>query len=288
MSQAYLEYRFEIDPRDPGTDILLAELSELPFESFEETEKGLNAYVRKSDWKENLVADLSLMQNPDFKVALEVREIPPVNWNEKWESHFEPIEIDGRCRVRAPFHPPKEVTYEIIIEPKMSFGTGHHETTHMMLEFLLERELEGKTVLDMGCGTAVLAILAGMKGAGEIDAIDIDPWSYTNAMENAERNGQERIGVYEGDSRVIPTKKYDLILANINRNVLLEDIPLYAEHLKDGGELILSGFYESDAAPIRDRCLEAGLIFGSGRSRNSWVALSCRKNAKTATETFRP
>ncbi len=277
MSHAYLECCFEIDPRDPGTDILLAELSDLPFESFEETEKGLNAYIRKADWKENLLAEVSLMHHPDFKVALEIREIAPENWNEKWESHFEPIEIDGRCRVRAPFHPSKKVTYEIIIEPKMSFGTGHHETTHMMLELLLERDLEGKTVLDMGCGTAVLAILAGMKGAGEIDAIDIDPWSYANALENAERNGQEGIRMYEGDSEVIPAQKYDLILANINRNVLLDDIPVYAEHLKDRGELLLSGFYESDMAIIRERCEETGLVFGSVRSRNSWAAVSCHK-----------
>ena len=277
MSHVYMECRFEVAPRDPGAEILLAELSDLPFESFEETEKGLNAYIRKSEWNENILSAVSLMQQPEFNVAVEVREVPPENWNEKWETHFDAIEIDGRCRVRAPFHPHKEATYEIIIEPKMSFGTGHHETTHMMLEFLLEREVKGKTVLDMGCGTAVLAILAGMKGAEEVDAIDIDPWSYANALENAELNGQERIRVYEGDSRVIPSKKYDLILANINRNVLLADIPLYADHLKNGGELLLSGFYESDVEVIRDQCREAGLEYQSKRVRNSWVALSCHK-----------
>jgi ribosomal protein L11 methyltransferase len=277
MSYAYVECSFAIVPRDPGADILLAELSDLPFESFEETEEGLKAYIRKSDWHEDLMGQVTLLHNPAFNISLDVREIPPENWNEKWETHFEPIEIGDRCRVRAPFHPEKEVTYDIIIEPKMSFGTGHHETTYMMLSLLLERSPEGKTVLDMGCGTAVLAILAAMKGAAEVDAVDIDPWSFVNALENTERNGQERIRVYEGDSGAIPSKKYDLILANINRNVLLADIPLYAEHLVEGGELLLSGFYESDVEVIRECCQTAGLVFTTRRIRNSWVALSFQK-----------
>lgn len=272
MSHVYIEYSFEVDPRDPGTDILLAELAELPFESFEETEAGLQAYIRKQDWHENLLKQISLLHSPDFAISYRFREIPPENWNEKWESHFDPIEVDGRCRVRAPFHDKKKTGYDIVIEPKMSFGTGHHETTHMMLEFVLDIPVEGKTVLDMGCGTAVLAILAAMKGAGEVDAIDIDPWSYLNALENAQRNGQDRIRIFEGDSDVIPNKQYDVILANINRNILLEDIPVYARHLKEGAALVLSGFYEVDLDVITSRCLNSGLQFVSKRSRNSWVA----------------
>ncbi len=280
MSHVYIEYRFEVSPREPGTEILLAELAELPFESFEETETGLKAYIRKTDWDKDLLENISLLKGSEFRITTELQEIQPENWNEKWETHFEPIEIDGRCRVRAPFHPKKEVAFDILIEPKMSFGTGHHETTHMMLEFLLDLELEGKTVLDMGCGTAVLAILAAMKGALEIDAIDIDPWSYENARENAVRNGQDRIRVYQGDSSVIPQKKYDLILANINRNVLIGDIPVYSGHLKAGGTLLLSGFYESDLELIRDRCLNSGLKWESGHTRNTWMAARFKKRIK--------
>ncbi len=272
MSHVYLEYSFEVDPAEPGREILLAELADLPFESFEETDTGLKAYVRKSDWREDLVEQITLLNNPAFQVTYGSREIPPENWNERWETHFDPIEIGQRCRVRAPFHQKKEVEYDILIEPKMSFGTGHHETTHMMLEFLLDMDVEGRTVLDMGCGTAVLAILAGMKGATEIDAIDIDPWSYLNAEENATRNGQERIRIYQGDATAIPQKEYDLILANINRNVLLEDIPVYARHLKAGGYLLLSGFYDSDSDLITRRCQEVDLRFEVRRERNTWVA----------------
>ncbi|NER10643.1 [LSU ribosomal protein L11P]-lysine N-methyltransferase [Muriicola jejuensis] len=273
MSHIYLEYSFEVDPVEPGREILLAELADLPFESFEETDQGLKGYVRKSEWHEDLIQTVELLRNPEFTVHYHFEEIPPENWNERWETHFEPIEIDDECRVRAPFHSRKEVKYDIVIEPKMSFGTGHHETTHMMLEFLLEMDLEETTVLDMGCGTAVLAILAGMKGAEEIDAIDIDPWSQLNAMENAARNGQEGIRVYQGDAKAIPQKEYDFILANINRNVLLEDLPVYSRHLKTGGYLLLSGFYDADSDLITRRCQEEGLRFETRRERNAWVAV---------------
>ncbi|GGD56200.1 50S ribosomal protein L11 methyltransferase [Muriicola marianensis] len=273
MSYPYLEYTFKVNPADPGRDILLAELSALPFESFEETENGLKAYVRKTDWREELLKEVHLLENPAFEVSYRWQEIPPENWNERWETHFEPIEIDERCRVRAPFHIQKDVQFDILIEPKMSFGTGHHATTHMMLEFLLDMDLAGKTVLDMGCGTAVLAILASMKGASEIDAVDIDPWSYENALENAEKNGQERIRVYQGDSSAIPQKKYDLILANINRNVLIDDIPVYVDHLEAGGCLLLSGFYDNDLKSITAHCNAHGLKLDNKKERNSWVAV---------------
>ena len=277
MSNAYLEYNFEIVPRDPGTEILLAELAELPFESFEETENGLKAYVRKSEWQEDLLSQIAILDNAAFEIEYHYRDIPAENWNKKWESHFEPIEIDSRCRVRAPFHEKKEVSYDIVIEPKMSFGTGHHETTHMMLEFLLDMDLERKTVLDMGCGTAVLAILSAMKGAGEVDAIDIDHWSYLNSLENARRNEQEHIQVFQGDATAIPNKEYDLILANINRNILLSDMPVYADHLRDQGQLLLSGFYKTDAGVINQRCEEEGLSLNSEHQKNSWLALLYQK-----------
>ena len=253
-------------------DILLAQLSEYPFESFEETEKGLNAYIRKEDWHNDLLKDIGILKDTSFHITQQIREIPPENWNKKWETHFDPIEIGAKCMVRAPFHKKKEVQYDIVIEPKMSFGTGHHETTHMMLQFLLDMDLKGKSVLDMGCGTAVLAILAAMKGGAPVDGIDIDHWSYLNAIENTERNGQGSITILEGDAAVIPEKKYDCILANINRNILLKDIAIYSGHLKSNGCLVLSGFYLEDVPIISEACEKAGLVISDKVSSNNWVA----------------
>ncbi|MBT8177744.1 MAG: 50S ribosomal protein L11 methyltransferase [Flavobacteriaceae bacterium] len=278
MSYAYLEYHFEIVPRDPGSEILLAELAELPFESFEETENGLKAYVRRSEWEEELLGHISLLDNPAFKINYHFREIPAENWNKKWETHFDPIEIDTRCRVRAPFHAKEEVSFDIVIEPKMSFGTGHHETTYLMLKFILDMDLQGKSVLDMGCGTAVLAILSAMKGARSVDAIDIDHWSYVNSLENVKRNNQEQIRVLEGDVKAIPEMKYDLILANINRNILLSDISAYSEHLEEKGQLLLSGFYKADSEMINRKCLEAGLRLKTQLKKNSWMAVLYHKD----------
>jgi ribosomal protein L11 methyltransferase len=278
MSHFYIECSFEVRPKTPGTDILLAQLSEYPFESFEETEKGLNAYIRKQDWQNELLEYIGILSDTSFQITHQIREIPPENWNKKWETHFNPIELGSKCRVRAPFHEKKEVQFDIVIEPKMSFGTGHHETTHMMLEFLLDMDLNGKTVLDMGCGTAVLAILAAMKGASAVDGIDIDHWSYINAIENAARNGQGHITIIEGDAGVMPAKKYDCILANINRNILLEDIGIYSDHLEVQGFLLLSGFYLKDEPTITAACKEAGLTFDKKASRNKWVAGRYYKN----------
>ena len=278
MSYAYLEYNFEINPVEPGIEILLAELAELPFESFEETENGLKAYVRKAEWQEEMLGQISLLDNPAFEINFQSLEIPAENWNKKWETHFDPIEIDNRCRVRAPFHTKEEVSFDIVIEPKMSFGTGHHETTYLMLKFILDLDLQGKSVLDMGCGTAVLAILSAMKGAGTVDAIDIDQWSYVNSLENVKRNNQEQIRVLEGDVKAIPDKKYDLILANINRNILLADIPAYSDHLEEKGQLMLSGFYKADSELIGRKCLEAGLCLETQQEKNSWMAVIYQKD----------
>ena len=272
MSHIYLEYRFKIQPRNPSMDILLAQLSELPFESFEETDDGLNAYIRKEDWNKDILQGVPLLQNTKLAISHSFREIPPENWNEQWETNFKPIEVGGLCVVRAPFHPKPGVLFDIVIEPKMSFGTGHHETTHMMLQFVLNKKIEGKTVLDMGCGTAVLAILAAMKGAAAVDAIDIDHWSYLNARENADRNKQSQIVIYEGDVSAIPDKKYDLILANINRNILLKDIPSYCEHLEKNGALVLSGFYDKDEPLVTKKCKASGLMLKEKLMKNHWVS----------------
>jgi len=273
MSHSYLEYQFTVHPFQPGTEILLAELSLLPFESFEETEEGLHAYIRSEDWAADLLDEVQILHNKSFQITHQLKEIPAENWNETWETNFTPIQVGGRCVVRAPFHEVPNVLYDIVIEPKMSFGTGHHETTHMMLLYILKLEMAGKSVLDMGCGTAVLAILAAMKGASSVEGIDIDHWSYLNAKENVIRNKQEQIVIYEGDSSAIPQKKYDVLIANINRNCLLQDLPIYYQHLEENGTLLLSGFYEKDEPSITAKAREMGLSIKEKIMRNDWLAV---------------
>ncbi len=272
MSHSYLEYKFIVSPLQPGTEILLAELSMLPFESFEETKEGLHAYIREEDWEATLLDRVQILHNKSIQITFQHKKIPAENWNERWETNFTPIAVGSTCVVRAPFHEVPHVKYDIVIEPKMSFGTGHHETTHMMLLFILKLEMVGKSVLDMGCGTAVLAILAAMKGASPVEGIDIDHWSYLNAKENVLRNKQEQIVIYQGDSSVIPPKKYDVLIANINRNCLLQDLPIYCNHLKENGTLLLSGFYEKDEPMLTKKALELGLSFQEKIMRNDWVA----------------
>lgn len=273
MSQTYLGYHFIIEPTEMGSEILIAELGELPFESFVETDFGVTAYIQKSLWHEGLLDDLHVLQSPEFTVSYTVEEIEQVNWNEAWEKNFDPIDVDGICHIRAPFHPKTEARYDIVIEPKMSFGTGHHETTHMMIQHLLELDVQGKATLDMGCGTAILAILASMKGADPIDAIDIDHWCYLNSIENAERNHIHSIQVYEGDASLLGKQRYDLIIANINRNILLSDMGAYVQCMNPNAVLLLSGFYEEDIPAIDACCSELGLRFEKKLQRNNWVSL---------------
>lgn len=273
MSNIYLGYHFSIDPKAIGSEILIAELGELPFESFTESETGIVAYIQKQFWFETILEEVQILSNPEFKITYKVEEIEQVNWNEEWEKNFEAIDVDGNCHVRAPFHPKTEAQYDIVIEPKMSFGTGHHETTHMMIQHLLETDVTNKKTLDMGCGTAILAILAEMKGAQPIDAIDIDNWCYQNSIENAERNNCKTISVYEGDASLLRDKKYDLIIANINRNILLNDMQSYVDCLNQNGILLLSGFYTEDIPYIDASCTEKGLTFVKKIERNNWVSL---------------
>ncbi|MEB8329799.1 50S ribosomal protein L11 methyltransferase [Flavobacteriaceae bacterium KMM 6897] len=269
----YIEYTFTVSPLQPATDILIAQLGEIGFESFVETEIGALAYIQKKDWSDGMVASLQILSNPNFEIEYDVVEIEQENWNTTWEQNFKPIQVGDACVVRATFHERPEVTYDIVIEPKMSFGTGHHETTYMMMQHILKQDFMGKSVLDMGSGTGVLAILAAMKGASPVEAIDIDNWCYLNAMENVERNHHPEIKVLEGDASLLEGKKYDIIIANINRNILLEDIPTYAKCLNKNGLLFLSGFYNEDLEMISDRCGQFGLNFESNIENNNWVAV---------------
>jgi len=272
-NNTYIEYNFKVTPLQPASDILIAELGEMGFESFVENEEGVLAYIRKQDWHEEILENLQILDNSQFQIEHIIKEIEQENWNVTWESNFNPIYVGEQCTVRAPFHEKSGAQYDIVIEPKMSFGTGHHETTHMMLEHILEHEFEGKSVLDMGSGTGVLAILAAMRGARPVDAIDIDHWCYLNAKENVERNNHAHINVLEGDSTTLESRKYDIIVANINRNILLHDIPIYANCLDKNGILFLSGFYKKDIEMISEKCREIGLRFEKKLEKNNWVAV---------------
>ena len=273
MSNIYLGFHFAVEPKELGSEILVAELGELPFESFIESDFGVVAYIQKQFWTQNILEDLHILNSPEFVVSYTIEEIEQVNWNEEWEKNFEPIDVDGNCHIRAPFHPKTEAKYDIVIEPKMSFGTGHHETTHMMIQHLLETEVAGKKTLDMGCGTAILAILAEMKGAKPIDAIDIDNWCYLNSIENVERNNCSQITVYEGEAALLKGKQYDVIIANINRNILLNDMQSYIDCLNKNGIILLSGFYTEDIPFIDASCTEKGLTCVKKLERNNWVSI---------------
>ena len=242
----YKGYYFKVEPLQPATEILIAELGYAGFESFVETEEGVTAYIQKDEWNENILEDIQILNSDEFEISYTHEDIEQTNWNAEWEKNFNSIVVDNVCAVRAPFHEKFDTEYDIIIEPKMSFGTGHHETTHMMIQHILQNNFKDKSVLDMGCGTAVLAILAEVKGAQPIDAIDIDNWCYLNSLENVERNNCNHISVYEGDASLLKDKHYDIIIANINRNILLQDIATYAKCLNANGSLFLSGFYEDD------------------------------------------
>ena len=269
----YIGYYFKVEPLQPATEILIAELGYAGFESFVETETGVTAYIQKEEWHKEILQNIYVLTSNEFKISYTFDEIEQVNWNSEWEKNFNPIIVDNLCSVRAPFHEKPDTKYDIIIEPKMSFGTGHHETTHMMIQHIIANDFKGKSVLDMGCGTAVLAILAEMKGASSIDAIDIDNWCYLNSIENAERNNCKNISVYEGDASLIENKTYDTIIANINRNILLNDIKTYANCLNPKGSLFLSGFYKTDINSIEEACNKNGLTLKNKLNRNNWVAL---------------
>jgi len=272
MSQIYIEYQFTVSPLAPGVEILIAELGYAGFESFVENETGVKAYIQKEEWNEGILEDIQILSSEEFQIEYSSTEIAQVNWNEEWEKNFDAIEVDGKCAVRAPFHPEADVAYEIVIEPKMSFGTGHHETTHMMLQHILENDFTNKSVLDMGCGTAVLAILAEMKGASKLDAIDIDPWCFENSEENVVRNNCKNISVELGDASLLAGRKYDVIIANINRNILLNDMERYRKCVDAGGELYLSGFYSEDLPIITATCNKLGFTFVDNKERNNWIA----------------
>jgi len=277
MDNIYIEYKFTVTPKEPATEILIAELGNVGFESFVENENGLTAYIQKENWNDALLEGIFILNSDEFSIDYTQHEVAQTNWNAAWEKNFEAIEVDGTVSIRAPFHENPNLKYDIVIEPKMSFGTGHHETTHMMVQHLLQLELENKKVLDMGCGTGILAIFAEMRGAKPTDAIDIDNWCYLNSIENVARNNCEHISVFEGDSTLLTDKKYDVIIANINRNILLMDMEIYTNCLNEKGVLLLSGFYKEDIPMIDAEVSKYQLKLEITLERNNWVALKYNK-----------
>lgn len=263
-------------------DLLVDTLgNEGPYESFVETKEGLKAYVPvdlfDETWLRQQMQELR-DQFPIFNSQFSIQEMPDKNWNEEWEKGHQAVLVEyegGSVWVRAPFHPHREdVNYELIIEPKMSFGTAHHPTTYMMLSYVAELDMQGKRVLDMGCGTAVLGILAKMRGAEYVEGVDIDEWAFNNARENAASNGVE-IVLKLGDASSLQGC-FDVVIANINRNILLNDMGRYAAVLNAGGTLLLSGFYEADEAALVARAGELGMTLEGKKNRDGWSALQLR------------
>lgn len=271
----YNQVLFKCDPySETVTDILSAMLAEIGFESFVRGEDALEAYVPQPLFSrselDQVLADLPL----EVEISYTVQTMEDKNWNEEWEkNYFNPIVIGDECCIHSSFHQPEGTyRYPILIDPKMSFGTGHHQTTLLILKEILAMELSGKSVLDMGCGTGVLAILAAMKGAAPVTAIDIEEWAYNNAMENVVLNGMTSIRVLQGGAELLGEERYDVIFANINRNILLQDLPHYEAVLKQGGIIVMSGFYLDDLPAIRSRANELGLSFDHLKDMDRWVA----------------
>ncbi|MCL2416340.1 MAG: 50S ribosomal protein L11 methyltransferase [Bacteroidales bacterium] len=253
------------------TEILIAELGELGFDSFVENPNELLAYIPSENFIKDAVLDL-LGRTPRID-KFKIKEIEEQNWNSVWESSYEPVRFDNFCNIRAPFHEPvSDVKFDLIIEPKMSFGTAHHETTSLMIEWLKTEPVKEKRVLDMGCGTGVLAILAKKLGAEFVEAIDNDEWAFENTKENILRNKTLEIIVELGDAENLNGKKFDLIIANINRNILIRDMPMYEKTMSKNAVILLSGFYKSDLDAVSKSCIDNGLQYVSHLEKNNWVA----------------
>ncbi len=278
----YNEIKLNITPAEPWVDIFTSMMADFGCDSFMEGEQEgeLLCYIPSKDFDAEALHEI--VENhgfPDVQVTWSVQPMPDRDWNKEWESNYTPVVIDGRCYVRAPFHPElPNIEFDIVIEPKMSFGTAKHATTYQMAEYVMETNMAGKSVLDMGSGTGVLAILAHMRGATNVTAIDNDEWAYRNGLENTARNGCADIKVLLGDASLLGDEHYDIILANINRNILLNDIPSYVKCLNNGGQLFISGFYNGNDFNILHRCcIQNGLLYESHKVMDNWVAAQFSK-----------
>lgn len=268
-----------VTTEDDFVEIIIAELAALGFDSFIETDDGVQAYVPEPDFQDAAVKQLLESYADRTTISYSIKGIAQQNWNAEWEKHFDPIEVLDKIYVRAAFHAPNpDFEYQIIITPKMSFGTGHHETTSMVMELQLGIDHQDKTVLDVGTGTGILSILAAKLGASQINAFDIDEWSVENTEENQQLNNIPNMSVRLGTIQDEPAAVYDIVLANINRNILLDEIPVYATFMKPGGYLIVSGFYENDKADIQAVATKHNLEKVVSRNKNQWAAVVYKKH----------
>ena len=284
----YIELRLDFHRLNEGmevetaTDIMAAMLSEIGFESFTPDATGLTAYIRSSDFNRNELNDtIARFPFNDFSITASDKIIEGQDWNSEWEKHyFQPIIVDNRCVIHSSFHTDiPACDYDIVIDPKMAFGTGHHATTSLIIAQLLSSELAGKAVIDMGTGTGILAILAAMKGASPVTAIEIDPAAEINARENVDANGHPDIKVMLGDASLLPGLKADMFIANINRDIITADLPVYAATLHPGAEMLLSGFYETDIPVVLAAAAPLGLVeTGHTVKGDGWTCLRLRKD----------
>lgn len=268
-----LEYTFTLPTSDIQHDMLTTMLGDLGFDSFMDDDMTLKAYCDEDRRDDQAVGELLRMEVFQGVKLLHVEDMPDKDWNELWEASYQPVVVNERCRVRAPFHEPDpSFEFDLVIEPKMSFGTANHETTAQIITLMLETDFKGKDVLDMGSGTAVLAILAKKLGAARTVAIDNDEWAYRNAFTNCELNGINDIEIILGDANAIGNAKYDVVLANINRNILLRDMHHYVEAMRPQAHIFFSGFYTEDLDSIKEEAVRLGLRYVRHLSRNNWVA----------------
>lgn len=274
----YIELKIERPFISGREEILIAQLASSGFESFSEEADHILAYIPEKYFRHEWMMESEVLKQLHESGALSINLIEDQNWNAIWESNYQPVTIAGKCLIRAPFHQADpEAELDIIIRPQMAFGTAHHETTAQMAEQLLQLNLEGLQVLDMGCGTGVLGIIASLKGAAHVTAIDNDEWACRNAVENAALNHVTGLKVVQGDATELSDDAYDLILANINKNILLSDMGAYARALRQGGSIFFSGFYEQDLGDIAEAADKKGLIFVKHVSRNNWVVAVFKK-----------
>jgi len=271
---SYIELIVTVEPKEQGSDVLIAELSEIGFESFVESDTGFSAYIKEEQFSAEEIKTIFFNYSSFFKTTYSSKIIQQQNWNKEWESNFQPIDVDGKCYIRALFHEAKKnFIYDIVIEPKMSFGTGHHFTTQLMIKKLMNLDVKSKSLLDMGCGTGVLAVLASLMGANPITAIDIDDWSVENSMENLQKNAIDNVIVHKGNAEILAGKLFHTILANINKNVLLTDMVAYSQSLEKGGDLVLSGFFETDVNELSQKANGLGLKLEEKEVNNQWTML---------------